>query len=122
VVSAAVVTGVAVALAGTAAVAGVAARTGAAVADAGAVTGAAVTVVAVRGAVVTLLVDAAPHPSTDAATKAPATVQRLTRHARERPAGQGTVTANANGLHRSLNILLAFLPHRRPAGAANDHQ
>jgi hypothetical protein len=91
-------------MAGTDAVAGEAAVTGAP----------AVTAVAVGGAGVTLVVDAAPHPGTDTATKAPATIQRPTRHVRERPAGQGMMmTANAGGLHRSLNILLAFLPHRQ---------
>jgi hypothetical protein len=102
------------ALAGTAAVAGAAAVTGgAAVICAAAVAGVAVTVVAVRGAVVTLVVAAAPHPGADAATKAPAAIQRPTWHVRERRAGQGLVTVNAVGLHRSLNIPLAFLPHRQ---------
>jgi hypothetical protein len=97
------------------AVTGAAVMTGtAAVAGAAAVTGApAVTAVAVRGAGVTLVVDAAPHPGTDTATKA-ATIQRPTRHVRERPVGEAMMmTANVGRLHRSLNILLAFLPHRQ---------
>jgi hypothetical protein len=64
--TAAPVTGVA--LTGAVALTGTVALTGAA-----AVTGA-----AVRGAAVTLVVDAAPHPGADAATMAPATIQRPT--------------------------------------------
>jgi hypothetical protein len=71
-------------------------------------TGVAATGVAVRGAPVTLVVDAATHPGADAATTAPMAIQRPTRHVRDCPAGQGMVTANAGGLHRSLNILVAF--------------
>src|SRR5207237_1134320 len=70
--------GTAAAVAG-AAVTGVAVRraalTGPAV-PAITVTGAAVTGAAVRGGAATLVVDAAPHPGADAATTAPATIQR----------------------------------------------
>jgi hypothetical protein len=62
-----------------AAVTGVAAVTGgAAVTGVAAMTGVAVTGTAVRGAAVALVVDAAPHPGADAATTAPATIQRPT--------------------------------------------
>jgi len=69
-VTGAAVTGVVVtgvfAMTGVAAVTGVPAVAGAAAVADG----------AVRGAAVTLVVDAAPHPGADAATTAPATIQR----------------------------------------------
>jgi hypothetical protein len=79
--------GTVVAVTGAAVVADVAAATGtAAVAGAAAVTGApAATVVAAGDAGVTLVVDAAPQPAADTATKAPATIQRPTRCMRELP-------------------------------------